>query len=73
MASLYKRGGRFWIAYYLDKKLIQRSLRTTNIRAARDRKRKLEHELATGDLHATSKLPLPAVLERDARRGTGSR
>lgn len=63
MASLYKRGGRFWIAYYFDGKLIQRSLRTTNLRVARDRKRKLEYELVTGDLHAASKLPLPVVLE----------
>ena len=63
MACLYKRGERFWIAYYLDGKLVQRSLRTTNTRVARDKKRKIEYELAIGDLHAASKLPLSAVLE----------
>ena len=63
MACLYKRKGRYWIAYYVDGRLIQKSLRTTNERVARDKKRKIEYELAVGDLQTASKLPLPAILE----------
>ncbi len=63
MACLYRRGERFWIAYYLNGRLIQKSLRTAIERVARDKKRKIEYELAVGDLQVVSKLPLPAILE----------
>lgn len=63
MACLYKRKGRYWIAYRLDGRLIQKSLWTANERIARDKKRKIEYELAVGDLQITSKLPLPTLLE----------
>jgi hypothetical protein len=55
------RGERFWIAYYLNGRLIQKSLRTAIERVARDKKRKIEYELAVGDLQVVSKLPLPVT------------
>jgi len=61
MASLYKRGTHFWIAYRLDGRRVQRSLRTNNERIARDQKRKIEYELAVGDLQLASKLPLSTI------------
>ena len=63
MAHLYKRRRQFWICYYINGKKIQKSLATDNERIARDKKRKIEYELSIGDLHVTSKLPLPIVLE----------
>ena len=62
MACLYRRGGKYWIAYRVDGRLIQESLRTTNERLARDKKRKIEYELVVGDLQIASKLPLPTTL-----------
>jgi len=63
MACLYKRKGRYWIAYRVGGRRIQKSLRTTNAGIAREKKRKIEYELAVGDLQMASKLPLPAILE----------
>ncbi len=63
MASLYKRGKRYWIGYTLNGERVERSLFTTNLRVARDKKRKIEYELAIGDLDQASKLPLVPVLE----------
>ena len=62
MACLYKRKQTYWISYYLERKLVQKSLRTNNERVAVSKKRQIEYELALGDLHAASKLPLPAIL-----------
>jgi hypothetical protein len=42
MASIYKRGRTWWIHYYVNGKSVDRSLRTTNERIARDRQKKLE-------------------------------
>ena len=42
MASIYKRGKNWWVHYYVNGKSVDRSLRTTNERVARDRKKKLE-------------------------------
>ena|GEM_PF-5219554 len=58
MASLYKRGKRYWVGYTLNGERVERSLFTTNLRVARDKKRKIEYELAIGDLDQASKLPL---------------
>ena len=63
MACIFRRGNRFWISYYVGAKQIKKSLRTDNERVARSKLKRLEYELALGDLHVASKLPLPAVLE----------
>lgn len=63
MAHLYRRGKQFWICYYIKGDKIQESLKTDNERIANDKKKKLEYELALGDLHQSSKLPLPVVLD----------
>ena len=60
MAHLYKRGSKFWISYYLSGKLVQKSLKTKNERMALSKKKRIEYELALGDLHVASKTPLPA-------------
>ncbi len=63
MASLYKRGKRYWIGYTLHGNRVDRSLFTDDLRVARDKKRKIEYELAVGDLEQASRLPLLTVLE----------
>jgi len=63
MASIYKRGTNFWVSYYINNKQIKKSLGTSNERVARSKLKKLEYELALGDLHVASKLPLPVILE----------
>ena len=62
MAYLYKRKQQFWIGYYLNGKLVQKSLKTKNKRVALSKKRQIEYEISLGDLHLASKLPLPALL-----------
>jgi hypothetical protein len=62
MASLYKRGDRYWIGYYRDGEHVNQSLHTTSLKVAREEKRKIEYELAIGDLQPNSKLPLPKIL-----------
>ena len=44
MASIYRRGNRFWVSYYVNNKQIKRSLGTSNERVARSRLKKLEYE-----------------------------
>ena len=51
MAHLYKRGRQFWISYYVNRGLVQKSLKTTSERIARAKKKRLEYDLALGDLH----------------------
>jgi len=63
MACLYKRRRQFWINYYLNGKLVQKSLHTVNERVATAKKKQIEHDLALGDLHLASKLSLPFILE----------
>lgn len=63
MASLFKRRKQYWASFYLDGRHIRRSLQTKNARVARSKLKKLEYELAVGDLHLTSRLPLPTILE----------
>ena len=63
MAHLYKRGKQFWISYYLEGKLVQKSLKTKQERVALAKQKRLEYELSLGDLHIATKLPLPVVLE----------
>ena len=47
----------------LNGRRVDRSLFTTNRRVARDKKRRIEYELAVGDLHQASQLPLAPTLE----------
>jgi integrase len=63
MAHIYKRGCKFWISYYLSGKLIQKSLMTKNERVALAKQKRIEYELALGDLYVASKTPLSAMLE----------
>ena len=63
MAHLYKRGRQYWISYYLEGKLVQKSLKTNQERVALAKQKRLEYELSLGDLHIATKLSLPVVLE----------
>ena len=46
MASIYKRGNKYWVSYYINNKQIKKSLGTDNERVARSKVRKIEYELA---------------------------
>jgi hypothetical protein len=59
MASLYKRGNRYWISYYYEGVHVCKSLHTTLTKVAEEKKRKI----AIGDLQPVSKLPVPKILE----------
>lgn len=72
MAHLYKRGSRFWISYYVAGKLVQKSLRTTNERVAKSKKKRIEYDLALGALRVASKTPLPSILEAFLCRTEGT-
>lgn len=63
MASLFKRRSQFWVCYYINGKRIQQSLKTSNERIARDKVKKIEYEMALGDLHQATKIPLQVILE----------
>ena len=67
MASLFKRRKQYWVNYYLDGVQVRKSLRTTNERVARAKLKQIEYELAIGDLHVASRLPLPVILETFCR------
>jgi len=43
MAHLYKRGSQYWISYYLDGKLKQKSLKTANERVGLSKRKKIEY------------------------------
>ena len=63
MASIYKRGKKFWISYYVNKQQIKKSLKTTDERIAKSKLKQLEYELALGNLNMAIRLPLTVVLE----------
>ena len=73
MASLFKRKNHYWVSFYLEGKHIRKSMHTKIVRVATSKLRKLEHELAVGDLHHASKIPLETVLERFCRYLKASR
>jgi hypothetical protein len=54
MAGLIKRGNIFYIQWYVGKKEKRRSLRTSNLQIAKERKRQFESAQLRGD-----ELPLP--------------
>lgn len=66
MASLYKRGGWYWIAYYANGRHVQQPLHTRNERLARDAQKEIEYEVATGELELSSQLPLRTILQQFA-------
>ena len=63
MASLFKRRKQYWASYYLDGQHVRKSLGTDNERIARSKLKQIEYELAIGELHAASRIPLPGFLE----------
>lgn len=63
MASLYKRGARYWTGYSQNGRGIDRSLVTDNLRVARHKSRKIEHEVAIGDRHQASTRSLVPLLK----------
>ena len=67
MASLFKRRKQYWVSYYLDGVHVRKSLRTDIERVARSKLKQLDYELAIGDLHLASRLPLPVILETFCR------
>ena len=73
MACLYKRGRIFWISYYVDDKQFKKSLNTTIERVAKSKLKRIEYDLALGDLHVASKLPLTSVLDAFCRELVATR
>ena len=63
MASIYKRGKNWWVHYYVNGKSVDRSLRTTNERVARDRKKNLEAAGVVGQLDEPSSTPVEVVVQ----------
>jgi integrase/recombinase XerD len=65
MASIFqrKKGGTWWIKYYVNGRQVYYSLGTKDARVAKQVKRQIEGEEAKGELLAPSKTPLPAFLE----------
>jgi len=63
MASFYKRGKQYWATYYINGKQVKKSLETADERVARSKFKKIEYELALGELEISSKLSLPVILE----------
>ena len=63
MASIYKRGNVWWIHYLIAGKSVSKSLRTTNERVAREKKRQLEALDVTGQLLRPSKTPIEPFLQ----------
>lgn len=64
MASLYKRGEWFWVAYYANGEHVQRALGTNDKRIAKEKKKHIEYQLSIGELQAASRLPISAVLQK---------
>ena len=63
MASIYKRGRSYWVSYWVNGQQYQKSLRTKLERVAREKLKRLEYELAIGDLQLASRLPIRMVLQ----------
>lgn len=65
MASVFQRrkGGSWWIKYYVNGRQVYYSLGTKDARVAKRVKRQIEGEEAKGELLAPSKTPLPSFLE----------
>ena len=63
MASLLKRGKKFYVRVYVNGKAKDIATKTTNIKIAEKVLQKIEYESATGQLATATKTPLPKLLE----------
>ena len=64
MASLKKRGNCYWIQYYVGTKQVRKSLNTASRQIAKDKKAKIEVELARGATDPfPTKTPIADVLD----------
>lgn len=69
MASLKKRGGRYYVQYYVGKLQKRVSLDTDSLQIAKEKLRKLETSLASGDANPLpSKTPIAEVVTRYVQR-----
>ncbi|MDP9174337.1 MAG: hypothetical protein M3O30_10795 [Planctomycetota bacterium] len=63
MASLLKRGSKFYIRVYVNGKAKDIATKTTNIKIAEKLLQKVEYENATGQLATATRTPLAKLLE----------
>ena len=63
MASLLKRGRKFYVRVYVNGKAKDIATKTTNVKIAEKVLQKIEYESATGQLATATKTPLPKLLE----------
>jgi integrase len=63
MASLLKRGKKFYVRVYVNGRAKDIATKTTNIKIAEKVLQKIEYESATGQLATATKTPLPKLLE----------
>lgn len=62
MATVYRRGKTFQVAYRRNGRLVQRSLLTRTARVARDRARQIERELLLNEGVEHEQLPLATIV-----------
>jgi len=60
--SLQKKD-KYWVSYYCGNRQMQKSLKTSDLKVAKAKKKRIEYELSFGDLYVASELHLPVVLE----------
>jgi hypothetical protein len=63
VASIFRRGGVWWIKYYLRGIPVQESLHTPSERVALDHKRQTEYKLSTHTLVLPTETPVAEFLE----------
>ena len=63
MASLLKRGSKFYIRVYVNGKAKDIATKTTNIKIAEKLLQKVEYENSTGQLATATRTPLAKLLE----------
>ena len=63
MASLLKRGSKFYIRVYVNGKAKDIATKTTNIKIAEKLLQKVEYENATGQFATATRTPLAKLLE----------
>src|SRR5690349_8047613 len=62
MASLLKRGSKFYVRVYVNGKAKDISTKTSSLQLAKKFLQKIEYENATGQLAAATRTPLPKLL-----------
>lgn len=63
MASIYKRGKIWWIHYLLGNKSVSRSLKTSSVRVALEKKKRFEALNVIDQLGQPSKTPIVLFLQ----------